>query len=738
MKRTFLFIVSFFLVWFPSHAQIKHSNVGKHSALTYQYLSEDSSQLHVSKNTKYVYSQIDDQEYVNAFIKTNDKIVVSEFEKLGIIIGTMAGNIWTIKIPIDKVRVLTALDVGIDFIQLDQPVYSTMDVARDRTHVDKVHDGVDLPQGFSGKDVVVGILDVGFDYTHPTFYDLDGNNSRISRIWEQKSIGTPPNGYSYGHEIIDPVEMLTEQTDNANQSHGTHVAGIAAGSGYGGDGNKYRGVAYESDLVLVGITPAQNQWFNTGMTDIIDGLNYIYDYADSQGKPAVANLSWGCSIGPHDGSSLFSQALDNLTGEGRIFTVSGGNNGDNNIHLNKSFNTVDSVLHSFVSFNPSLGEGRTWIDVWGQPGETFCIQFGTFNGAVSNEVTDYLCIDDTTLDTFLIGTDNDTLFINLSTVSADLNLQPHAFCDIRSKTIDNISFKVKATSGEVNAWMGYVQESTGYYGEFISNGVVGASTGDSNMTIGEMGCTKSAITVGAYASKTSYNNLNGQNTSLNGYVGTHRIVPFSSKGPTTDARSKPDITAPGLTLASAVNSFDMRYRPGGSNFSSVVHQYTDANSSHVYYFGESSGTSMSAPMAAGIIALYLEANPLATPKELLALLDDTAIRDPFTSDNPDPNIWGFGKIDALALIQSAFISSLDEESVIRESLVYPNPTNDLLRINLDGPKIIIITNMFGEVRAQLETEDNSVSLSSLPSGMYIVSIYTLEQRLLIEEKVVKI
>ena len=93
----------------------------------------------------------------------------------------------------------------------------------------------------------------------------------ISR--EQKTTGTPPTNYAYGHEIIDSTDIITQETDNQDQSHGTHVAGIAAGSGYGGNEDKYRGIAFESDLVLIGITPAQSQWKNSGMTDIVDGLN---------------------------------------------------------------------------------------------------------------------------------------------------------------------------------------------------------------------------------------------------------------------------------------------------------------------------------------------------------------------------------------------------------------------------------------------------------------------------------
>ena len=656
---------------------------------------------------------------------------------MGIIIGTKAGNIWTIKIPVENVEKLTSLEKGIDFIQLDQPIFSNMDKAREKTKVDSVHIGASLPQAFTGKDVVVGILDVGFDYAHPTFYDETGNNYRIKRIWEQKSTGTPPANYSYGHEIIDSMEMIAQQSDNPDESHGAHVAGIAAGSGFGGDGVKFRGVAYESDLVLVGITPPQDQWTNTGMTDIVDGLNYIFNYAESQGKPAVANLSWGCSIGPHDGSSLFSQAVDNLTGAGKIFTISAGNNGGNNIHLYKEFSNTDSLLQSFVSFSSSLPYKKTWIDIWGETGESFCVQFKTYNLFTPFSSINLMCINDSTIDTFLIGSDNDTFFFNLTTVSADINGKPHAFLDIHSKTNNFISISVKATSGSIDMWMGYVLESRGHYGAFTTLSQAWATPGDDDMTIGEMGCTKSAITVGAYASKTNFTNLSGQSFSYNNYVLPDRIVPFSSKGPTTDGRFKPDITAPGLTLASAVNSLDNDFTPGGSSFSNVVHKYTDT-SSNDYYFGESSGTSMSAPMVAGIVALMLEANPSATPSEIKSLMAATAIKDEFTTDDPDANIWGYGKIDAHALMQSLFVSAVEENNFTDYDFIYPNPTHAFLNIDLEGEKIITVSNMMGKICQHLKTSDKKISLMNLNAGIYLVSVYSLDGKFLGKEKVVKI
>ena len=704
----------------------------KHSALTMHYAAKEVTK----SDSKLVFSEIQNQTYVSAFIKVNSDFNISSLYDLDVLVGTIAGDIMTIKIPMNQVNNVASLQNGIEFIQLDQPVHSNLDAARTKTNVDMVHAGTSLPQAYSGKDVVVGVLDVGFDYSHPTFYDENGVNYRIKRIWEQKTTGTPPSNYSYGNEITDTLAMLAQQTDNNGQSHGTHVAGIAAGSGYGGVANEYKGVAYESDLVLVGITPQSDQWTNTGMTDIVDGLNYIYDYAASVGKPAIANLSWGCSIGPHDGNSLFSQAVNNLTGPGKIFTISAGNNGGNKLHISKDFTSTDTLLQSFTQI-PTGPEGKkTWIDIWGEQNETFCIELITYLGITPQSTSNYICVDNSNLDTFIIGSDGDTLFINATTSTSDVNGKPHILLDLYSKTTNRIALSIKGNNGEVNAWMGYVHESSGIYGSFTSFNIPNFVSGNDEMTIGEMACTESAITVAAYASKNSFTNIVGQNQSYTSYVQTDDICPFSSHGPTLNWYTKPDITAPGMTIASAVNSYDANYNPGGGSYNMVVHNFTDPSNSQLYYFGEMSGTSMSSPMVAGIVALVLEANPNATPQEIKILMKYTAIKDGFTTATPEPTIWGNGKIDAYGMLFNMDNLGLSDKNLILNT-IYPNPFSDYVSIDIDGQKQAIITNNLGQVCLNSIINGNKLDTKKLVPGNYFITIYNENRELIGQQKLMK-
>ena len=729
MRHTTLILLSFILATTNISAQ---SNQTRHSALTLQYATKEVNK----SDSKLVLSQIENQKYVSAFIKVNENFILNSLDDLGVLIGTVAGDIITIKIPINNVKDVVNFQNGIDFIELDNPVYSNLETARAKTNVDMVHSGTSLPQGYSGKDVVVGVMDVGFDYSHPTFYDEAGVNYRIKRIWEQKTNGTPPSGYSYGNEIIDTLSMLAQQTDNSGQSHGTHVAGIAAGSGYGGVANEYKGVAYESDLVLVGITPSSDQWTNTGMTDIIDGLNYIYNYAESVGKPAVANLSWGCTIGPHDGNSLFGQAVNNLTGPGKIFTISAGNNGGTKLHISKDFTSSDTLLQSFALISASPVGKKTWIDIWGEQNETFCVAVTTYQGVTPQNTTNYFCADNSSLDTFIMGSDGDTLFVNATTSASDVNGKPHILLDLYTKTNNRIAVSIQGNSGEVHAWMGYVHESSGIYGSFTSYNATNFVNGNDEMTIGEMACAESAITVAAYASKNSFVNISGQTTSYTSYIQTDDICPFSSHGPTLNWYTKPDISAPGMTIASAVNSYDANYNPGGASYNKVVHSFNDPNNSQMYYFGEMSGTSMSSPMVAGIVALVLEANPNATPEEIKMLMKYTAIKDGFTTPTPESTIWGDGKIDAYQMLfQIDQLGLVDWESKFK--MLYPNPFLDYVVIDFDGQKQVVVTNNLGQVCLKSLLSGNKLDTKSLIPGNYFISVYGENDELIVHQKLIK-
>jgi subtilisin family serine protease len=102
------------------------------------------------------------------------------------------------------------------------------------------------------------------------------------------------------------------------------------------------------------------------------------------------------------------------------------------------------------------------------------------------------------------------------------------------------------------------------------------------------------------------------------------VTPFSSRGPTSDERPKPDILAPGEQIMSA--------KPGGG-------------------YVKQSGTSMASPHIAGIAALILERYPKLKPMQVKRILMQSAKK--LGSSEFDENAQGVGLVDAVKALQLA-------------------------------------------------------------------------------------
>ena len=236
-------------------------------------------------------------------------------------------------IPTENIGKVAALEV-VEYVEMGTPVKGRMDVAKEQAFVGQVHQGMELPQAFDGKDVVIGFVDNGFDYAHPNFRTADKSSLRIRKVWDQNAAGTPPEGYDYGNELDTEEEILAARYDVAESVHGTHVAGIAAGADDTG-GHDFAGNAPGADIVLVSVNT--DGMYEGDNTTVIDGINYIFDYAGQAGKPCVVNLSLGSHLGPRDGTSSFDRMADELQGAGRLLVGSVGNDGDAACHVSKSF-----------------------------------------------------------------------------------------------------------------------------------------------------------------------------------------------------------------------------------------------------------------------------------------------------------------------------------------------------------------------------------------------------------------
>ncbi len=691
----------------------------------------------------YVYKKTGATTYLSAMIRVSDSAqAIQGIEAAGGVIGTKAGRVWTVRVPVDAVSRFTSVK-GIDYIQLDEPlVFPRMDRARKQTRVDSVHGGYELPMPYTGKNVLVGIIDFGFDYNNPLFYDSTGSRFRLRKVWELGGTGTPPAGYTYGREYADTFAIKAATTDNAKQTHGTAVAGMAIGSGYGSN-NAYiwRGMAYDAEAILACVRRDSigQQWMQGGFSDFADAVAYIFNYANSVGKPCVINISWGSQSGPHDGTTLFNEACDNLSGPGRIIVMSAGNEGTEHIHMSKTFSGTDSMLSSFVTFAPSNYQ-RTWLDAWGDTAKTWCADAQLYrNGApVSGKFSS--CLDNGIHNGYLIGTNGDTCYLEYINSTSEFNDKPRMTLSMFNKTTDTLRVTYHATSGSMDVWNEYY-----YYGydyrfqsSFSKLGVSDAVEGDSTMCVSDMGAAKSVMLVGAYVSRNSWTDVNGGNWGYNAnYAPLYGLASFSSRGPLADGRIKPDITAPGLTIATAFSSYDTAYTPTGSSSQFVRRMFTHPLTGRQYPFAEFSGTSAAGPAASGIVALMLQLKPNLTPAECKSVIFQTALTDQWTGSIPagGNNNWGHGKINAFGamkmLAQQVGVPSFTGARKL-DCTLFPNPSNGDMSLHFTGTQPeslrLEILNAAGALIQQrtwsVNAGDNTLPLSTkgYAPGNYIVRV----------------
>lgn len=198
----------------------------------------------------------------------------------------------------------------------------------------------------TGQGVLVAVIDSGIDYTHPDFRNPDGT-TRIAALWDQTENGEPPEGYLdgvlYTRERINAA-LRGERTVSGGalvrtedlSGHGTHVAGIAAGNGRA-SGGRYRGVAYESELLVVKLGGTQADPFPQ-TTNLMTAVDFCVRYAAREGRPLSINLSFGNNEGAHDGKSLLETYLDEAALYGRnCICIGTGNNAALGWHVGGTF-----------------------------------------------------------------------------------------------------------------------------------------------------------------------------------------------------------------------------------------------------------------------------------------------------------------------------------------------------------------------------------------------------------------
>ena len=520
-----------------------------------------------------------------------------------------------------------------------------------------LHQGiVPLNEAYTGKGVIVGVIDSGIELLHPDFLD-DENKTRVLYLWDHLVEDDPsliPMDYGYGNvwskEDIDNG-ICTHVDQIQYFGHGSVVTGVATGDG-SAIGN-YKGVAPDANLIVVNSDFSREDWASS----IADAADFIFTKASELGMPCVINASLGSYLGSHDGLDANALAIADLIEEesGRAFVCAAGNSGDiSPYHL--KYEVEPDTNFTWFKYNSGsfLGYGSVFFELWADTAD-----FNNVNFAIGADKT-LPYYDHRGTSAFRNVQDNIDVVVSdeISNGNGDIIALVETWATIRGGQYQvqihlqepdssQYNYRFIATgSGTFDVW------STSTFG--TSNMVLEEDLPDASefpqvlnykapdgkqRIVSSWACSDKTLTVGNYINRSEYEDYN--NNIVDTGFETGEISPTSSQGPSRDGKIKPDITATGaFTLSSGsfemlnwlINNEPFKVAPGG-------------------FHNRNGGTSMASPVVAGTGALFFEQCPYANYEKLLDAIQNNSISDGFTGNVPS-DLWGNGKIDAFGSLLS--------------------------------------------------------------------------------------
>ena len=650
----------------------------------------------------------------------------ARLRKQGAIIRGRIGQQAIIQVPFDKVETIAQMD-GILRIDVGHKGELNTDVTRQATGVDLVDGSASqVSTPLTGKGVTVCVIDMGMDFNHPAFKD-DQGRSRIKCVYNMVSdkgrkfvFNDPVAGeIEFPGSVFDTPELIAKLVyDTKALEHGSHTTGIAAGSrspqGFGG-------MAPEADIVYLPMASLfteeeaaaaetdpgaggggqKDPNYNdiSEVSQIVElYIAFASAYAQQSDQPMVLSASIGSHMGPHDGTGAMPEAISALS-KYAIPVFSSGNEGGSQYHAQyqfaddkpsfsvglavfpgmAGFEDDDPVMPSFVynfsewvrgytrgSQNGEIGLRLNLVardndmniveNTWSSP--VIKVTPGDPDQMVTINTADY-----PELEKYFRG----KVLLSVRTMGngkMELTVMPSAFCKAAEGRTKHYALTITVTGAPgtaVDLW-----QKNYRFVPYIGEGYI---VGDDLISASDWTSTPDVISVGAWcANTTARPNTADSEEESTATETLGDIATFSSYGQMFNDVTQPVVCAPGVNVVSSLNHYCGDPSP----------TYIDDMTWEGYPYGSLSGTSMACPAVAGIIALWLQANPKLTLADIKDVLANSCDNDDFTAKNPIR--WGYGKINA-----KKGVDYIQKATGIR---ILPSKREEGVYYNLQGQRVI--------------------------------------------------
>ena len=757
---------------------------------------------------------------VTCGVEYSTAAIANKMIEMGAEVRALMGNMLVVDLPMSQLDAAAAIE-GV--LQIDIPDGGTKktDTARRASHVNEVHAGTetglqDLPQAYTGKGVLIGIIDSGFDFTHPMFkeqgdmtktrikgvylagdekywigntpYDLrgEGEDLNVISVTDDKGVATttklPGSFLTKSDVILDPVKV--KDTDG---SHGTHCASIAAGrimdyeGTFKGRGNaddgKLGGMAPDAEILMAAheVTDDEKEAYPgvTGALNYLYSLSALRNYADKEGKPLVITWSENDHEGLHDGTSTMARYIGNYCKQpGNIMALCASNEGGDDMYISqkiskggslkvrldgylgsdnvispsadlfvktdkainvklvivdKDYNTIYECPVEMSTANPKEYYIQATLD-FTNPDDLTKIEKENLPEDVAKELAKYIMGKlSVQVTNGVVAEGGKYAQIKLRCINLELGILIDLNKNIRYYPM------LLITSPEEDVFLqGWAED-----GRLSTNSMENPDTftnGSAEHSVGDWCTSGEAVVIGAYitadqdiALDEKENVILKQNT--DDKIGEY--AKFSSYG--TDfkvpAQSYPDVSAPGNLIYAAGNSLGKEAVYSETDYTG---QFKGQSEPRSYPYSIMSGTSMSTPAAAGVIALWVQAiteynakpensakkKPL-TNAYIKEVIQQSSTTDDFTRKTPAR--FGAGKINAY----KGLLYILDLETAIPglpKQHIGATLNGRTLHINGDLDTAVTVYDLSGRKVLDVKAVSGIVELPNLPAGVYAVKI----------------